>query len=136
LSHILRFVIVVFYSSMEVAMYLRNILALVSHVVLYFLAATSSSVFGQQTFNGNTTFNGNVFMKGLVNGTTAGGGGPWFDVKAFGAKGDGVTNDRLAIQAAINAAGANTMAGSTTVMVGGHGLLSAGKVSYSRRVTD
>src|SRR5215216_1459760 len=44
---------------------------------------------------GNAGVDGNLDVKG----------GPWFDVKAFGAIGDGIINDTSAIQAALAAAG-------------------------------
>src|SRR5258708_10301643 len=49
--------------------------------------------------DGVNTWSGNQYFKG---------GDPWFDVKAFGAVGDGVTDDTTAIQAAITAAGSNS----------------------------
>jgi Pectate lyase superfamily protein len=60
-----------------------------------FLALVVFSVFANAA---DTTFPNSVYIKGP---------GPWFDVKGYGAKGDGVTNDRAAIQSAIDAAGTN-----------------------------
>ena len=45
---------------------------------------------------GSLKTTGNAYFKGP---------NPWIDVKAYGAKGDGVTNDTTAVQNAINAAG-------------------------------
>jgi hypothetical protein len=53
---------------------------------------------GTQIFAGNKTFDNNIYVKGPS---------PWFDVKAYGAKGDGSTDDTTAIQSAINAVGWN-----------------------------
>jgi hypothetical protein len=51
-----------------------------------------------QTFAGDKTYSSNVFVKGPS---------PWIDVKAYGAKGDGSTDDTAALQSAINAVGWN-----------------------------
>jgi pectate lyase-like protein len=59
---------------------------------------------------GQTTFNDDAFFKS---------GRPWFDVMAFGAKNDGVTDDTAAIQAAITAACA-TNTGGVIFFPGGH----------------
>lgn len=50
---------------------------------------------GTNTFNGVETFVGDAYFKS---------GRPWFDVRAFGCVGDGVTNDTANFQACINAA--------------------------------
>ncbi len=50
---------------------------------------------GNNTFTGVNEFDGNVYFKS---------GSPWYDVKAFGALGNGVADDQAAIQAAVNAA--------------------------------
>lgn len=66
---------------------------------------------------------GNYNVPNVI-GQVAFAGKPWFDVTAFGAAGDGVTDDTAAIQAAINAAAA---AGGGTVFVpAGTYLVSAG----------
>jgi hypothetical protein len=49
-----------------------------------------------QTFAGDKSFGGNVWIRGPS---------PYIDVKAYGAMGNGLTNDTTAIQNAINAAG-------------------------------
>lgn len=53
---------------------------------------------GTENHSGVVTFAGDARFKS---------GDPWFDVKAFGAVGDGVADDTAAIQAAINALSAN-----------------------------
>lgn len=52
---------------------------------------------GTNTFNGDETFVGSAYFKS---------GRPWFDVRAFGCKGDNATDDTANFQAALNAAGA------------------------------
>ncbi len=52
---------------------------------------------GNNIFTGINQFNGNVYFKSGV---------PWFDVQAFGAVGDGITDDTAAIVAARTAANA------------------------------
>lgn len=53
----------------------------------------------------------------------------WYDVKAYGAKGDGVTNDRAAIQAAIDAC--ITGGGGTVFMPAGEYMVSGGPLVFS-----
>jgi hypothetical protein len=59
-----------------------RILVAVAGSIVAGLSNTIASA--QQTFNGTTTFNGNVVMKGPS---------PWFDVKFYGAQGNGIAND-------------------------------------------
>ena len=76
-------------------------------MVMSMESVTATVASADQAFNGNTTFNGNVWMQGPE---------PWVDVKAYGAKGDGSTNDAGAIQNAINSL---PFAGGTVFFPGG-----------------
>jgi hypothetical protein len=63
-------------------------------------AGTGTSGHAVPFLDGNNIWSGNQMFKS---------GDPWFDVKAFGAVGDGTTDDTTAIQAAITAAGSNSI---------------------------
>jgi hypothetical protein len=60
---------------------------------------TAAALFGF----GTSTPVGAINDVTLVGNAYIGGGKPWYDVRQFGAVGDGLTDDRLAIQAACNA---------------------------------
>jgi Pectate lyase superfamily protein len=95
-------------------MYFSKLRILVVVATSTLAGLSNTDVAAQQTFNGTTTFNGNVFMKGP---------GPWYDVKAFGAKGDATIDDTANIQLAIDAAGA--AGGGTVFFPPGRYLVSA-----------
>jgi len=58
----------------------------------------SETITGTSVHGGDATFNGNAFIHGPD---------PWFDVRQFGAVGNGSTDDTTAIQSAITAAVSN-----------------------------
>lgn len=68
-------------------------LILIVTATTYIGGSRGSSFDGQVNFTNNIKLDGNLTVKG---------GSPWVDVKAFGAKGDNVTDDWLSIQNAIN----------------------------------
>jgi len=74
---------------------------------------TTNPATSSVTQSADQTFAGSVFIQGP---------GPWLDVRAFGATGDGSTDDTLAIQAAINAVPGN---GGTVFLPPGTYLVSA-----------
>lgn len=72
---------------------------------------------GTNTFNGVETFVGDAYFKS---------GRPWYDVRAFGCKGDGVTDDTANFQAALDAAG--LVGGGTVFAPTGRYLLTGGVI--------
>ncbi len=105
-------------------------------------AATGVTFTGTNTYSGNNTFSGNNTLSGATtfsSATTYTGnalfksGDPWYDVRAFGATGNGTTNDTAAIQAAITAA--NTAGGGIVWFPPGIYLIATGPITLSDHVS-
>jgi len=96
------------------------------------LAATITNPIGNQVQTEITSPSGNLTMPGFVQGNIQDAGGQVFNIAAFGAKCDDLTDDHTAIQNAINAAEA---VGGTVLVPPGTGCVSVGNLVVNSAVT-